>query len=253
VKDSITSTFDYAALAIDTRKIVKQKTTEIRDRIGHTAKNIVEIGERLLEVKNFLEHGQFGAWLTAEFEWTDRTARKMMSVAMHFKSEPGSDLRIAPAALYLLASPSTPEAVREKFIADAQNGKTVTRAEVKQAIKPEAADEPDVPDEEEADEPDDHDWSAPEGYVRADDRPPIKPNHPEPQMWNGRTIPANVPPFDLDVSNEPAVLWSRWIRDVQGCIARLPDKASLKSLPDAKRKYIVERLKGFSNEILEAV
>ena len=126
--------FDYETLGPDTRAVVQQKTTEIRDRMGRAAQNIVEIGERLIAVKKKLVHGQFGDWLESEFEWTDRTARQMMAVAERFKSETVSDLGIGAKALYLLASPSTPDEIRDHFIAEAESGKPVTHAAVKQAI-----------------------------------------------------------------------------------------------------------------------
>lgn len=129
--------FDYSALDSEARVVVQQKTGEIRDRMSRAATNIVEIGERLIAVKGSLTHGQFTKWLGAEFDWSERAARRMMEVAGQFKTANLAEMDVAPSALYLLASPSTPAATREKFIEQAKSGKKVTHKEVKAEVKPE--------------------------------------------------------------------------------------------------------------------
>ena len=133
----IEAKFDYSE--ISDRDYVLQKTGEIRDRMGRAALNIFEIGTRLLEVKSKLRHGSFGPWLSCEFGWSERTARSMMSVAENFKSATVADLDIAPTALYMLASPSTPPEVREEIVERAKAGekiKTATVADLVEKRKP---------------------------------------------------------------------------------------------------------------------
>ena len=89
-------------------------------------------GERLLEVKAELGHGRFCRWLEAEFQWSESSAVKMMQVARTFKDVTVTDLGIGAKALYLLAAPSTPEPIREKFVEQAKAGQPVTHAEEKQ-------------------------------------------------------------------------------------------------------------------------
>lgn len=137
--------FDYSQLLVPDRIVVQQKTTEIRERIDAAATNILQIGERLILVKEKLDHGMFSDWLGAEFFWTDRTARKFMQVARQFKTEPGSDLKISPSVLYLLSSNSTPEPVKRELIPKALTGETVTTKEVKEAIKKERQSAPEKP------------------------------------------------------------------------------------------------------------
>lgn len=93
-----------------------------------TAQDIIEIGQKLIDVKQHLGHGKFGLWLRLEFEWTDRTARQFMRVAEAFKSENFSDLDFAPSALYLLAAPSTPDEVRREALERAYQGESITHA-----------------------------------------------------------------------------------------------------------------------------
>jgi hypothetical protein len=123
--------FDYEALDDQTRRIVQQHTGDIKRLAKRAAQDIVEIGQKLTEVKEALGHGRFGEWLLAEFEWTERTAQNFMRVHETFKSEKFSDLRIAPSALYLFASPSTPESAREEGIARARAGETMTYSKAK--------------------------------------------------------------------------------------------------------------------------
>lgn len=131
---SLATLFDYGALDAETRIVVQQKTGEIRERIKRTANDIVEIGERLIEIKERLGHGQFGEWLKAEFEWDERTARRLISVADTFKSDKLSVLGIAPSALYALSAPSTPEPARKEAIDQAKAGKTISHGDAKTII-----------------------------------------------------------------------------------------------------------------------
>lgn len=126
--------FEYGTLDAETRIVVQQKTGEIRDRIKRTASDIMEIGERLIDIKERLGHGRFAEWLQIEFEWSDRTARSLMSVAEAFKSANFSDLNIAPSAMYVLAAPSVPEEARQQAVALASNGHHVTHSEAKAII-----------------------------------------------------------------------------------------------------------------------
>lgn len=102
---ALTTTFDYAALDPEARIVVKQKTTEIRGLVKKSAANIIEIGNRLNEVKAALAHGQFGRWLEIEFEWSWKSANRMMRVARMFKLDTVSNLLSARALYQLTMAP----------------------------------------------------------------------------------------------------------------------------------------------------
>jgi hypothetical protein len=130
------SGFDYEALNSGTRTVVQQKTGEIRCLMRRAAQDIVDIGLKLLEVKEQLPHGQWLPWLAREFpQWGERSARNFMSVATTFKSATVADLPIAQRALYLLASPSTPPAARNEAIAVARRGEEVTHAKAREIVE----------------------------------------------------------------------------------------------------------------------
>ncbi|BAS57986.1 hypothetical protein NIES2135_26320 [Leptolyngbya boryana NIES-2135] len=126
--------FRYDLLDTETRIIVQQRTSEIRSIMKRTVHDAIEIGVKLLEVKTRLGHGHFGEWLSREFQWSHQTANNYMLVADKFQTVGNLDA-IAPSALYLLASDSTPSEVRQEFIDRAQSGKKITKEAVKSAIQ----------------------------------------------------------------------------------------------------------------------
>jgi phage N-6-adenine-methyltransferase len=126
----------YAGLDLETRIVVRQRTSEIKTLMQRTAHDLIEIGQKLVEVKARLSHGLFGAWLQAEFEWSERTAQRYMSVAQAFKSDTVSVLANAEArALYLLAAPSTPESVREEAVQRAETGERLTYKAAREMVR----------------------------------------------------------------------------------------------------------------------
>jgi hypothetical protein len=77
------------------------------------AGDIIEIGNRLIAVRERLPHGRWLPWLDQEFGWGETTARKFMAVAESFgESSLSVDLPIDASALYALAGPTVPPAVR---------------------------------------------------------------------------------------------------------------------------------------------
>lgn len=120
--------FDYNALDASTSQFVKAQTGEIRGLMKRTVESIFEIGQRLIIVKERLGHGRFGSWLETEFDWDERTARRFINVAENLKSKSDklSEVDFAPSALYVLASPSTPESARDEAFARAASGESIT-------------------------------------------------------------------------------------------------------------------------------
>ncbi len=138
--------FDYASLDAETTQFVQQQTGEIRVLMKRTAQGIVEIGQKLIEVKQKLGHGRFRDWLEAEFEWTDETARRFVNVAQQFGNHPQL-VAFAPSALYVLAAPSTSETARSEALARAEAGEPITYTAAK-AIRQKYATPPTKPEPE---------------------------------------------------------------------------------------------------------
>ena len=116
--------FDYSTLDAETLHFVKEKTGEIHTLMRRTAQDIINIGQKLIEIKKRLGHGQYRKWIKAEFNWGKSTANSFENVARRFANVQNLDI-FAPSALYELAAPSTPESAREEAISLAQAGKRI--------------------------------------------------------------------------------------------------------------------------------
>lgn len=126
--------FDYDALDSETRIIVQQRTSEIKSLIRHTAQGIIDIGQKLIEVKQQLGHGNFMKWLKSEFNWSISTATRFMQVGERFKFVNLVNLELAASALYLLAAPSTPPLAREEALERATQGEAVSYIKAKTIV-----------------------------------------------------------------------------------------------------------------------
>lgn len=135
-KQITTSVFDYEALTVEQRNLIMQRTGEIQERLQRSAQDIWEIGQRLADVRDELKHGQFEAWLKAEFNWSRRTAYNFINVYETFGERANlAQLDIASSALYLLAAPSTPQNLREEYLLKAKEGEKITHKELVSDIK----------------------------------------------------------------------------------------------------------------------
>lgn len=128
--------FDYSLLEADIAQQAQRAAHRIRQMVKRTLEDLLAVGQELLTMKKDLPYGRFGAWLHAEFGWTERTARHFMAVAERFgaKTEIISELRIDPTAAYLLAAPSAPEEASAAALQRAANGERITVAVAKQIL-----------------------------------------------------------------------------------------------------------------------
>ena len=127
--------FDYEILDQETQIAVKQKTSEIKGLIRQTAQEIVEVGQKLAEVKGRLKHGQFRSWLKSEFNWSISSATKFMQVSEQFKNVNFTHFNFATSALYVLAAPSTPDSARQHALEIASQGENITYSLAKLIVK----------------------------------------------------------------------------------------------------------------------
>lgn len=137
--------FDYAGLGAEVRIVVQQAAREIRDELDLMRQSAIKIGRRLADVRAALPRGAWGAWLSAEFGWSDQTAANYLNQATLAAQNPKFlefEDRIDRSAMTLLAAPSTPEPAREEALARAEAGERVRHQdarEIVQAAKAEAA------------------------------------------------------------------------------------------------------------------
>jgi hypothetical protein len=131
LKESPQTTQDHT----NTDPILREHANAIHVLAKRITADVIEIGRRLAECKDICGHGNWLPWLEREFEWSDKTAENFINVyKLGGKFENFSNLDLPISALYMLAAPSTPEAVVTKVITSAKAGETVPFAEIKKAI-----------------------------------------------------------------------------------------------------------------------
>jgi hypothetical protein len=110
---------------------ISQLTAEIVLLKNQTAQNIIEIGKRLIEVKEQLPHGEWGKWLEEKVEFTDRTAQKFMKVASEI-SNTNTYSHLTQSKVFALLD--LPQEQRQDFIESNPVDEMTTR-QLAQAIK----------------------------------------------------------------------------------------------------------------------
>jgi hypothetical protein len=81
-------------------------TAKLRAALQSQTKNLIEIGKLLIESREHLEHGDWQAWLTENFDLSYRTAHRYVGAAEYVaaKSDTVSDFaNLSPTVLYELA------------------------------------------------------------------------------------------------------------------------------------------------------
>jgi hypothetical protein len=73
--------------------------------MSRTAADIIEIGRDLIAQKGALGHGNYLAWIEAEFGMSDQTARRFTHVAGTVGGKSNIVLDLPPSVLYALAAP----------------------------------------------------------------------------------------------------------------------------------------------------
>lgn len=110
---------------------IEKTTAEILILKDQTAQNIIEIGKRLIKVKDNLPHGEYLNWLENKVDFSDRTARNFMKVAMTFENwQPVANL----GTRKLLALAGLDEEDREEIIKE-NNVEDMTTRELEQVVK----------------------------------------------------------------------------------------------------------------------
>lgn len=97
--------------------------------------DIIEIGNRLIAVREALPHGEWLPWLDGEFGWKQATAYNFIAAAEAFAEVTTiGSLPIDAGALYLLAGPTVPPAAREAAIELAETGERITKADAERLV-----------------------------------------------------------------------------------------------------------------------
>lgn len=126
-----TTTFDYSDVPERIALATKAAAVIIRADLRLIQFNIIDVGRKLIEIKDWLGHGKFLKWIAAEFGMSDQTAHNYMNVTRRFgDGQIPNGLEFQPSVLYMLASPSTSGEVVEAMVEQAKAGHKVTRDDV---------------------------------------------------------------------------------------------------------------------------
>lgn len=106
--------FDYAALTPEQADLARNATAYIDARHKGMASSMLEIGQKLNEVKASLGHGNFTSWLAASFTMTNRTAQHYMQAASAVGSKSETVSYLPVSTVYEIAR--APEPIRQKVI-----------------------------------------------------------------------------------------------------------------------------------------
>lgn len=110
---------------------IEKTTAEILMLKDQMAQNIIEIGKRLLDVKERLGYGEFTKWLENKIEISHRTANNFMKIANTFSnSQPVANL----GTRKLLALAGLDEEDREEVMKE-NNVEDMTSRELEQVVK----------------------------------------------------------------------------------------------------------------------
>lgn len=126
--------FNYSAIE-DTkaRKAAREHAKAIPVQLEQTAKSVVDIGRRLIEIYETLGRNNFQAWIRAEFRWSQPVASNYMQCARKF-----GDLDclayLQPSALIVLARGNVPSEAVDDAIEQAGNKEIVTHKQAQELI-----------------------------------------------------------------------------------------------------------------------
>jgi hypothetical protein len=126
---------DYGDLSHDTIVSIRNAADRIRNRHRDVIDGILKNGADLNVVKASLGHGRFGAWLKAEFGWSERTAENYMAAAREFGDKPAVASALSPTILYKLASRGTPAHIRDGVVSEVSAGVALPARTITDRIK----------------------------------------------------------------------------------------------------------------------
>ena len=133
------SRFAQTGQAPSTERSIGDITTEIL-RLKQDAGNaILGIGQRLIEAKAMLPHGEWLPWLTEQVEFSERTARNFMRLAREWTNRHAlADLGAAEALTLLALPPEERERfMEENHVVDGEEKSVIdmTSRELEKAVK----------------------------------------------------------------------------------------------------------------------
>jgi phage N-6-adenine-methyltransferase len=123
-------------MSVPAETILAENADVIRGLTKRVIGDIIEIGRRLSSCRTLLKEGTgWRHWLETELRWSPQTAGRYIQVwEATFQHSNLEHLNLSISGLYLLAAPSTPEEARTEIIERAENGESLSVADVRRII-----------------------------------------------------------------------------------------------------------------------
>jgi hypothetical protein len=112
--------FDYERVPEAHRETVQRAALEIRTRLKRSVEDMIEIGQRLNEIRAILPHGQFEKWIRDEFGMSLATASEFRNVADRFAANIQNLYLLPVSIVRRLAAPSVSDEAIAAVIEAAQ-------------------------------------------------------------------------------------------------------------------------------------
>lgn len=130
-------TFNDRCLSSEDREWLADQKRKLHLSAMRAAREVLDLGTLLLQVRKRIGHGRFVAWCRSELPWSRQQTWRMMRAASVFTAngEMSHCVTFEPTALYVLSQPSTPQTVREYALGLAKSGEKVTGKIAKEILK----------------------------------------------------------------------------------------------------------------------
>ncbi len=116
--------------------IKNEKLERIENEIitlkNQTAENMILMGQKFIEAKDLVSHGEWGKWLENKIGFSQRTANQLMRIAKEYSANSQAISNLEATKIYLLLE--LPMEEREKFI-DENDLQNMSTRDMKKRIK----------------------------------------------------------------------------------------------------------------------
>lgn len=225
--------------SIRTEAVDARYTDRFRAGLKQTTRGLIDAARVAAEVNDQYGYGTYVKWLNESFNVSRQTGDSLLRVFRNLIATPNFSVddvaTIAPSALYLLAAPSTPKDVRERFIESAKDGHPVRHRDVRVAVRSATS-------RRSAGDDDEVDAGAAVG-ANGNGRPAA-----------GRRFAADPVIAELVRDDDEAVVrWFRAANVIESVMRGLPDRATLGELSTGQRKLLRDRFREFVRQFEEVV
>jgi hypothetical protein len=115
---------------------IRTESNALSMHLKQTRDSVMKIGNKLIEVRSIVGHGNFLPWVETELEWSKSMAYNFIAIAEAADKFPNfGNLDVPISALYLLAAPNTPDEAVKIVTERSKDGEKLSVEDVQAEIK----------------------------------------------------------------------------------------------------------------------